>query len=372
MAEDFTTYTESDVLGRLSQTSTRSTITAMQPDDNQTWLQNDKGAGFFSGNFSHKFTLRIDSFSAFIWQAVWGITNNLDDIQGIIDNSQDGLFIELLGQTNRIIEATEVNAGSRSGTASGSPLSSSTTYYLTVERDESVGSFGTLSVRVYSNAARTSLVSSSTLTLNVANDFRYIFAPLSYDRTGGEVGPFSGYVEDLVLAGGDAPTVTTDELITQITDTTSQSFGEITSIGGALVTQRGHAWDTSSNPDLTKSKTELGGQSLPGLITSQLTGLTPGTLYHTRAYATNANGTSFGEDRTFTTLGVGDPTVTTQNISSLTETTATGNATVLSIGDSDITQHGHVWATSVNPDTTDSKTQNGLGFVGAFTSSITG
>ena len=58
-------------------------------------------------------------------------------------------------------------------------------------------------------------------------------------------------------------------------------------------------WSTSSGPVLTDSKTTDG--SGTGKFTSTPTGLTPATTYYIRAYATNAEGTSFGEDLEFTT-----------------------------------------------------------------------
>ena len=39
-----------------------------------------------------------------------------------------------------------------------------------------------------------------------------------------------------------------------------------------------------------------------GVFTQSITGLTPGTLYHYRGYATNATGTAYSTDGTFTTL----------------------------------------------------------------------
>ena len=69
---------------------------------------------------------------------------------------------------------------------------------------------------------------------------------------------------------------------------------------------------------------------------------------------------------------VSSPTVTTQPCSSISTTTATGNGTIASLGSSAVTQHGHCWATAINPTTADSKTQNGAGALGSFTSAITG
>lgn len=64
--------------------------------------------------------------------------------------------------------------------------------------------------------------------------------------------------------------------------------------------------------------------------------------------------------------------VTAQPLTDITESTATGNGTIVSIGLSSVTQHGHCWATTIDPTTSDDKTSNGAGSVGTFTSSITG
>ncbi len=64
--------------------------------------------------------------------------------------------------------------------------------------------------------------------------------------------------------------------------------------------------------------------------------------------------------------------VTTQAVTAIASTTATGNGTIADTGLSSITAHGHVWNTSVDPDTGDSSVDNGAGSAGVFTSSITG
>lgn len=69
---------------------------------------------------------------------------------------------------------------------------------------------------------------------------------------------------------------------------------------------------------------------------------------------------------------ISTPTVTTQACTSIVTTTATGNGTITDLAASNVTQHGHCWATTVDPTTADSKTENGAGSLGSFTSSITG
>ncbi len=87
--------------------------------------------------------------------------------------------------------------------------------------------------------------------------------------------------------------------ISQVTPTTAATGGEILSSGDSYVTQRGVCWGTSPGPTIYYPKTVDG--SGPGAFTSRLTGLDPETTYYVRAYATNAEGTAYGEEIIFTT-----------------------------------------------------------------------
>lgn len=103
----------------------------------------------------------------------------------------------------------------------------------------------------------------------------------------------------LMAPEGVVPTVTTTA-VTNITLTTATSGGNVTSDGGAIVTMRGVCWSTSANPTISESHTTDG--SGLGEFVSNVTGLTGGTLYYVRAYATNGVGTSYGNELTLTTL----------------------------------------------------------------------
>lgn len=95
-----------------------------------------------------------------------------------------------------------------------------------------------------------------------------------------------------------APTVTTTSA-SSVTSTTATTGGNVTADGGANVTVRGVCYGTSQNPTVSGSHTTDGTGT--GAFTSNLTGLTPGTTYYVRAYATNSAGTSYGSQITFTT-----------------------------------------------------------------------
>jgi hypothetical protein len=94
------------------------------------------------------------------------------------------------------------------------------------------------------------------------------------------------------------PTLTT-LAISEITDKTASSGGDITDDGGAEITARGVCWSTSANPTVADSKTADGTGT--GSFASALTNLSANTEYHLRAYATNSKGTSYGNELTFTT-----------------------------------------------------------------------
>lgn len=166
-----------------------------------------------------------------------------------------------------------------------------------------------------------------------------------------------------------APTVTTSA-VTTITQTTAVGGGNVTADGGANVTERGICWGTSQNP--TTSGTHSNSGTGIGDYTVQMSGLTANTTYYVRAYAVNSAGTSYGEQKSFTTLqNIVVPTVTTNNVTDITQTTATCGGNVTADGGATVTARGVCWSTSSNPTTSNSHTTNGSG-TGTFTSSITG
>ncbi len=103
---------------------------------------------------------------------------------------------------------------------------------------------------------------------------------------------------DLTFTPGGAVVTTT--AVTGIALTAAVSGGSVSTDGGSAVTARGVCWATTANPVATGNHTTDGTGT--GTFVSNITGLSANTLYHVRAYATNANGTYYGADLTFTTL----------------------------------------------------------------------
>ena len=94
------------------------------------------------------------------------------------------------------------------------------------------------------------------------------------------------------------PTLTTT-VVTEVSFTTATSGGVINSDGGAVVTARGICWSINQSPTINDNKTIDG--SGTGNFTSSITDLLPGTIYYVRSYATNTEGTGYGNSLSFKT-----------------------------------------------------------------------
>lgn len=105
----------------------------------------------------------------------------------------------------------------------------------------------------------------------------------------GEVGSFT--------TNSTTPTVTTTAA-TNITHTSANVGGNVTDDGGATVTARGVKYGTSQN-NMNKIVNASSGGT--GTFTVKLTGLKAGQTYYYKAFATNSNGTEYGEVMNFNT-----------------------------------------------------------------------
>ena len=204
------------------------------------------------------------------------------------------------------------------------------------------------------------------MNLGDGQTYRYEAYMICNDETiyGGEITFTTEQIPD-----PESPIVTTAD-VTDITQTTAVSGGNVTDDGGASVTARGVCWSTSQNPTISDNHTSDGNGT--GSFTSNLTNLTANTTYYVRAYATNENGTSYGEQKSFTTLqNIELPTVTTTDVTDITQNTAVSGGNVTDDGGAAVTARGVCWSKDPNPTIDNSFISNGNG-TGSFTIEISG
>jgi hypothetical protein len=181
----------------------------------------------------------------------------------------------------------------------------------------------------------------------LARGTTYYFKAFSYNSSGYRYGTVKSFTTTAA-----APSVTTGSA-SSIGVYTATVAGNVTDDNGAAVTERGICYNTTGTPTTSDSKVTTG--SGEGAFSENLSGLTPDTHYYGRAYAINAQGTSYGSVVEFDTL-VSIPTLTTDaGATGITTSAATVSGEVTSDNGATITERGFVYGLSENPTIANSK-----------------
>lgn len=135
---------------------------------------------------------------------------------------------------------------------------------------------------------------------------------------------------DVVAGTITIPTVTTTAA-SGITQTAATTGGNVSAAGTSAVTARGVVWSTSPAPTVALTTKTTDGSGT-GAFTSNITGLTAGTTYYARAYATNASGTAYGSEISFTTQNTSGGTVITESFEIGAKTSYAAASVALSSG----------------------------------------
>jgi uncharacterized protein (TIGR02145 family) len=182
-----------------------------------------------------------------------------------------------------------------------------------------------------------------------------------------EIGTAYGSQKSFSTISGSVSLFTSE--ITEITLSSALGGGNIIDDGGADIKSRGVVWSISPNPDLNDNYTEDGTGT--GSFESVLTNLTIATVYYVRAYATNDAGTSFGDEKSFTTRD-GIIILNTTPPDNITYNSARSGGSITTDGGSPIHTRGLVWSTYEYPTLTenDGITINGSG-IGNFSGTLT-
>jgi hypothetical protein len=152
--------------------------------------------------------------------------------------------------------------------------------------------------------------------------------------------------------------------VSSISYATAMSGYVIKSIGGTSITEKGICWSKTANP--TVLDTKIISTTFTPISALSVTGLASGSIIYIRAYATNAAGTAYGEQLTFTTLSYSLPVVETVSaVYNYSTNKATCLINVKSNGGCALTERGVCWSTAKNPTIANTKYASGLS-VGQF------
>lgn len=171
MAEDLTTYTEVDPNSHLSATTSRATGTGVRRDES-CYLYSDKGAGHFDA-LDIDFDVEMTTWSSGAGVGTLGFSNSVANCKGWGATDPYVLFYYGGGKQTLCL-----NTSAQSDFMLIKPA---TKYYCTLER--AAGS-DTANLKVYSDALRTTLLDTLTITGVAGVKWRYIYAIASWNAGG--------------------------------------------------------------------------------------------------------------------------------------------------------------------------------------------
>ena len=159
--------------------------------------------------------------------------------------------------------------------------------------------------------------------------------------------------------------------ITNVDYASCTAQGSILDIGDNGVTQHGFCWSNSQNPTIADNRKELGPKSSAGNFSGILTELSPNSIYYIKAFAQSYDEVFYGDQMSFVTLALREPTVITTAVHNITQNSAQCGGEVIDDGGAEIKMRGVCWSTITEPTISDSFTDDGAG-IGLFVGDLTG
>lgn len=185
---------------------------------------------------------------------------------------------------------------------------------------------------------------------------------------------FNGGDITFTTASYSSPTVVTGTASSITYTSFNVNTNSISSNGGDPINEQGVVYSSINNPPtITDTKVPYSPVGV-GSFNATLTGLTAGTTYFVRAYATNGTGTGYGLVISQATTSANVPTVTIgSDFTSITNNSGNNTANnATSENGAAISDKGLVYATSTNPTVADIKVSSGSNGLGAYNGTLTG
>ena len=157
-----------------------------------------------------------------------------------------------------------------------------------IERKIDSGNF----IEIGATSKDVTIFSDQTVTLNTTYTYRVY--------SSNQAGKSTLYSNEVTVKTVSGPIITTISA-TEVSAIGAKSGGNITSDGGSPITAKGVVWSTETMPTVSLATKTSDGTGT-GTFQSTLTGLAGNTKYYVRAYATTGSGTTYGEEKVFTTL----------------------------------------------------------------------
>jgi uncharacterized protein (TIGR02145 family) len=149
--------------------------------------------------------------------------------------------------------------------------------------------------------------------------------------------------------------------------------GNVVDEGNGNVSARGICWGTNADLNLENALGSTVNGNGPGFYSGNVINLLDGIKYYVVAYATNETGTAYGAIKSFNTIDISLPSLSTASVSSISFNGAHCGGNISNNGNGAILARGCCWGTVANPtlENNTGHSSDGPG-LGDFTSILTG
>ncbi len=137
--------------------------------------------------------------------------------------------------------------------------------------------------------------------------------------------------------------------ITNVTVSSTLVRDSVAQDSGLVVLERGFCWHTEQTFSIENclNSTKIGDGL--GYFTHKITDLEDGKQFWVKAYAKNEAGISYGDTKTFETIPISVPALTTSSVIEIAPNSAKSGGDISSNGNAEIIARGVVWSTAENP-----------------------
>ncbi len=180
---DTTKWIEADANSRLSVTSTEITATALQNNETAMVYQ-DFGAGAINTSVSARFRVKVNTVATGAVVGCFGVADVLATMYDTIWTSSSNSWFVYIGNAAGVTRLYIAEAGgglSHYYIASSDPINVGQNYYCEVVYNEASGTYGSLTMNIYTDSGYSTLFDTLSLTLHEKFSFRYAYAVNAYD-----------------------------------------------------------------------------------------------------------------------------------------------------------------------------------------------
>ncbi len=201
--EDFTTYTKVDPGADITVAASKITAIAVLSRQDTFYVYKDMGVDYFAEGFIHRFEIEFSGLGNSSFLNFYMLANSVNDLSGVMGASEDCIAFSVYDDTENLrLRVIEAGGLLQDVWVTPGPQPS-TTYFITITRDDDGGVNNTGQVKAFIRTGSHGGALQDTLSIDCSvgeqNDYRYIYGCTGFDDNV-NANTVSGFTQNMDLA----------------------------------------------------------------------------------------------------------------------------------------------------------------------------